>query len=487
MKKQITFLLLLVCTFSFAQQFKVSYNTSDFKGPFTGKVFLYLSKENKNPKDGYVGITSFPVFTIDAKNINPGEAVVFDDKAKSYPVKLSDIERGEYYVQAVWDRNMGGRAINESPGNIYNTAMQVDISQNREAVFILNCSEIIPEITFVDTEFIKELKVNSALLSKFYNREVSVDAAVILPEEYYTQPNRKFPVSFNISGYGGDYHALSNVTTYKSQPLDTIACITVYLDGNCPLGHSVYTNSENNGPWGDAFVKEFIPEFEKKYRTNGAKFITGHSSGGWTVLSLQVHYPEVFDGCWSSSPDPVDFTDYQGVNLYAGENLYYTQEGEQRSVATVAGRFPWVTSKQVYQMEDVIYRGEQMHSFDAVFSAKGADGNPERICDPETGALNPKVFEHWKKYDLSLYLLNNWASLKKDLKGKIRVSVGEQDNFLLNGAVHKLEEAMQPLNTDFQFEYFPGDHFTVFTPEYKEKGNAFLASRYLAWEAEQGK
>ena len=101
--------------------------------------------------------------------------------------------------------------------------------------------------------------------------------------------------------------------------------------------------------------------------------------------------------------------------------------------------------------------------------------------------MNPKVFEHWKKYDLSLYLLNNWASLKKDLKGKIRVSVGEQDNFLLNGAVHKLEEAMQPLNTDFQFEYFPGDHFTVFTPEYKEKGNAFLASRYLAWEAEQGK
>ncbi len=487
MKKLTILLLLFICTVSFGQQFKVSYSATDFKGPFTGKVFLYLNKENKTPKDGFVGITSFPCYSIEVQNVKPGEAVVFDDKAKSYPVTLSDIERGEYYVQAVWDRNLGGRAINESPGNIYNTTTQVNITKNRETVFTLNCSETIPQDNFVDTEFINELKVNSALLSKFYNREVSVDAAVILPEEYYTQPNRKFPISFNISGYGGNYHNLSNVTTYKSQPIDTIACITVYLDGNCPLGHSVYTNSENNGPWGDAFVKEFIPAFEKKYRTNGAKLLTGHSSGGWTVLSLQVHYSEVFDGCWSSSPDPVDFRDYQGVNLYEGENLYYTPDGEQRSVATVAGRFSWAASKQVYQMEDVIYRGEQMHSFDAVFSAKGTDGNPQRICDPETGAMNPQVFEHWKKYDISLYLRNNWPSLKKNLEGKIRVSVGEQDNFLLNGAVHKLEEVMKLLNTNFQFEYFPGDHFTVFTQEYKSKGNAFLASRYAAWEAENGK
>ncbi|SRX53817.1 alpha/beta hydrolase-fold protein [Aequorivita sp. CIP111184] len=487
MKKLTTLLLLLICSFSFAQQFKVSYTDSDFKGPFTGKVFLYMSKENKNPKDGFVGITSFPVFSIDVEDVKSGEMVVFNDDAKSYPVKLSDIERGEYYVQAVWDRNLGGRAINESPGNIYNTATKVTISQNRDAVYTVNCSEILPKNTFVDTEFIKELKVNSILLSKFYNREVSVDAAVILPKEYYEQPNRKFPVSFNISGYGGNYYNLSNTKTYKSQPIDTIACITVYLDGNCPLGHSVYTNSENNGPWGDALTKEFIPTLEKQYRTNGAKLLTGHSSGGWTALSLQVHYPEVFDGCWSSSPDVVDFRDYQGVNLYEGENMLYKEDGAQRSVATVAGRFPWASSKQMYGMENIIYRGEQMHSLDAVFSTKGADGNPLRICDPKTGEINPQVFEHWKKYDLSLYLRNNWSSLKKDLEGKIRVSVGEQDNFLLNGAVHKLDEAMQPLNTKFQFEYFPGDHFTVFTAEYKEKGNAFLASRYMAWKAEKGK
>lgn len=486
MKKAFIILLLLVFSFSFAQQFKVSYSTLDFKGPFTGKIFLYLSKEHKSPKDGSVGITSFPCFSMDVQNVKPGEAVVFDDKAKSYPVKLTDLERGEYYMQAVWDRNLGGRAINESSGNIYNTPTQVTFTHNQETVFNVDCSETIPQPTFTATEFVKELKVPSALLSKFHNKEITVDAAVLLPKEYYTQPDRKFPVLFKVLGYGGDYHYFSN-NNRQSPPIETIACITVYLDGNCPLGHSVYTNSDNNGPWGDALTKEFIPALEKIYRTNGAKFLTGHSSGGWTVLSLQTRYPKVFDGCWSSSPDPVDFRDYQGINLYDGENLFYMADGSQRNVATVAGSIPWAASKQVYSMENIIYRGEQMHSFDAVFGPKGADGNPEKICDPKSGDINAKVFEHWKNYDISWHLQNNWPSLKKNLDGKIRVSVGNQDNFLLNGAVHKLEEAMKPLNTNFQFEYFPGDHFTVFTPEYSEKGNAFLASRYAVWEVENGK
>ena len=162
--------------------------------------------------------------------------------------------------------------------------------------------------------------------------------------------------------------------------------------------------------------------------------------------------------------------------------MYYDKEGNLRNVATVAGMIPWANSKQAYQMENVIYRGEQMHSFDAVFSARGTDGNPERICDPVTGAMNRTTFEHWKKYDISLNLRSNWSNLEKDLDGKIRVSIGEQDNFLLQGAVHLLDTAMKKLNAGMQFDYFPGDHFTVYTPEYRQKGYKFLADRYRQWE-----
>jgi S-formylglutathione hydrolase FrmB len=484
MKKQISlfFLLLMIQASARAQQFKVSYSPTVLKTAFTGKIFLYLSKESKNPKDGFVGIESFPCFYVDAVNIKPGSFVTINDKAVSYPAKLSDLERGEYYVQAVWDRNLGGRAIAASPGNIYSATVKVIFSKDYSKTFTVVCNEVIPEPVFHETNFAKELKVTSALLSAFHKKPMTINGAVILPAEYYTQPQRKFPVVFSVSGYGGDYHQASGDSTLRSRPIDTIPCITVFLDGNCQLGHSVYANSDNNGPWGDALVKEFIPQFESKYRCNGARFLRGHSSGGWTVLWLQTHYPSSFAGCWSSSPDPVDFRDFQKINLYAGDNMYYDKDSSLRSVATVAGFFPWATQKQAYQQEYVIYRGEQMHSFDAVFSGKDADGNPERICNVVTGELHKTVFEHWKNYDISLYLRNNWNKLKTDLDGKIRVSVGEQDNFLLNGAVHLLESEMKKLNANMVFEYFPGDHFTVSTPEYRSKGFHFLAERYSEWE-----
>jgi hypothetical protein len=197
---------------------------------------------------------------------------------------------------------------------------------------------------------------------------------------------------------------------------------------------------------------------------------------------LQTHYPSLFTACWSSSPDPVDFRSFQRINLYEGDNLFYGKDSTLHSVATVAGAFPWASQKQAIQQEYVVYRGEQMHSFDAVFSDKGADGNPRPLCNHITGELDKSAFEHWKQYDISLYLRDNWAALQNDLRGKIRVSVGEQDNFLLNDAVHMLDGEMKKLDTRFEFAYYPGDHFTVSTPEYRKAGMQFLAQRYQDWK-----
>jgi S-formylglutathione hydrolase FrmB len=483
MKKAISILVFILSIhfISSAQQFKITYPENTFKGPFTGKVLLFLSKDNKEPKDANVGIEFFPCMSVDAKNIKPGGFVMIDDKATSFPVKLSDIERGDYYVQAVWDRNLGGRAISGSPGNIFSKSEKVTLSKDYNKVYNILCTEMVPEPSFKETDFAKEMKVSSEYLSSFLKKPMTVDAAVVLPADYYKQPDKTYPVLFVAFGYGGDYHRFSGDTTIRGRIVDSIPFITVYLDGNCAGGHSVYANSDNNGPWGDALVKEFIPKLESKYRTNGARLLTGHSSGGWTVLYLQSHYPSVFTACWASSPDPVDFRNFQEIDLYKKQNMMYDSTGKLRNVATVAGFFTWSTTKMAYQQENVVYRGEQMHSFDYVFGPKGSNGLPITICDPVTGEVNPSVFEHWKNYDISNYLRSNWDKLKPALDGKIRVSVGEQDNFLLNGAVHLMDKEMKALKADMVFEYFPGDHFTVSTLEYRTKGNKFLADKYREW------
>jgi len=488
MKKSIPFLLLCLFTLtSYGQEFKASFAPTVFDKSFTGRVVVYMSKENKEPKNGMVGLESFPCFSVAVNNIKPGEFITINDEATSFPVVLSDIERGDYFVQIVWDRNLGGRSIAESPGNLFNVAEKITITKDAKKVFNITANQIIPELPeFKETEFVKELKVPSALLTKFHGKPMTVDAAVILPKGYYKEPTRKFPILFTVSGYGGDYHRYSEKTE-PSRELDSIPVIQVFLDGNCALGHSVYANSDNNGPWGDALTKEFIPLLEKNYRANGARLLTGHSSGGWTVLWLQTQYPNLFDACWSSAPDPVDFRAFQKINIYEDENMYYDKDGSQFMVATIAGRFPWASAKLAYQMENAVYRGEQMHSFDAVFSQKGTDGLSKGICNSETGDINLDVVAHWKKYDIALNLKNDWNSLKSKLDGKIRISIGTRDNFLLNYAVMSLETQMAALDSDIQFAYFPGDHFTVYTPEYEKEGTRFLKERYLEWLAKSSK
>lgn len=79
----------------------------------------------------------------------------------------------------------------------------------------------------------------------------------------------------------------------------------------------MFADSENNGPVGRALVDELIPHLEKTHRGNGVRFTTGHSSGGWSSLWLHVAYPDTFHGCWSTAPDPMDFRDFQKVNVFA--------------------------------------------------------------------------------------------------------------------------------------------------------------------------
>src|ERR1051326_6978063 len=187
----LTVVQIFLCILAFSQQFAVRYSAN--AKSFSGKVFLYLSKEEREPKDAIVGIESFPCFAIEVKNIKPGEAVLFDDKAISYPAVLSDLERNEYFVQAVWDRDLGGRAISGSPGNIYSRSVKVKLTKDRKKIFSINCDQVIPERVFKNTKFVKELKVQSTLLSAFYQKPVPIAGAIILPPTYYDQPQRKYP------------------------------------------------------------------------------------------------------------------------------------------------------------------------------------------------------------------------------------------------------------------------------------------------------
>ena len=62
------------------------------------------------------------------------------------------------------------------------------------------------------------------------------------------------------------------------------------------------------------------------------------------------------------------------------------------------------------------------------------------------------------------------------------VSTGDFDNFLLNHAVHLLDDEMKKVEAQFVFKYYPADHFT-FSTEYSNIGYRFLAEKYREWLA----
>jgi len=484
----INLLFLIIGLHLNAQVFEVRFSEEVIKEDFSGNVLLYLSKENKAPKNIFVGLELTPVFRMQVQNLKANETVTFNDDAISYPVALSNIERGTYYVQAVFDLNLYGDAnIGTSTGNIYSEPIRVDLDKNFKTVFKIEANQEVAATAFNETASLKELRVSSKLLSAFHNKEIFVSAAVSLPEGYYENPEATYPVVYTISGFGGNYKyypgkGKSHIGNLGGQP-----AIVVYLDGSCSEGHSTYANSDVNGPWGDAFVQELIPAVNQKYQTNGANLLHGHSSGGWTSLWLQINYPKVFGGAWSSSPDQVDFRNYQNKNIYETDNMFYDAAGNLLADVTIAGRFPVISAKDFYRTENVIYRGSQLRSFDAVFGGYDTEGNRIRLVNLPDGSINKNAIPLWKRYDLSLLLRANWNDLQKDLNGKIRISVGTSDNFHLHHAVRLLEEEMKKLDANMEFTYYPGDHFTLFTEDYKKEGVAFLTECYANWLLENEK
>jgi pimeloyl-ACP methyl ester carboxylesterase len=216
-----------------------------------------------------------------------------------------------------------------------------------------------------------------------------------------------------------------------------------------------------------------------------ARLLTGHSSGGWSSLWLQVTYPDVFGGTWSTSPDPVDFRDFQRIDLYAaGENMFRDRKGERRPIARM-GKIPALWYDDFTRMDDVIGWGGQLGSFEAVFSPLDPDGRPRKLWDRSTGAVDPAVARAWEAYDIRLVLERNWPTLGPKLKGKLRVITGDVDTFYLEGAVKLLKESLDRLGSDAKVEIIPNrDHSTLLDPALATRLDREMLAKVARWMPE---
>lgn len=318
-----------------------------------------------------------------------------------------------------------------------------------------------------DTEHVRHFRLQSELLTKFWGRPMFVEAGVVVPPH---TTGEKLPVCYSIHGFGGSYRSAwrRGPPLVAEMEAGGPRLIHVFLQAHFPLGHHVFADSVNNGPWGRALTEEFIPALERAFPADGTprgRFLTGHSSGGWSSLWLQYAYPKFFGGVWSTAPDSVDFRDFTGIDVYTFENAFRDPKGAP--IPLVRRNGEWAMTIEEFVRREFARRdhGGQFASFNAVFSPRGDDGRPMRLFDIETGVIDRAVAESWKPYDIALQLRTRWDELRPDLAGKIHVFMGTQDTFRLEGALRLMQQDLEKIGAEVTILFAEGrDHGSLLQP-----------------------
>lgn len=484
MHKRLSLALLVAIFAAFAVQAapaRIKINLLDkiegVAAPVSGRLLVFMRRDDGKPTDGFGVALEDPeavwVSGTEISDLMPGRPIEIDPDILSFPSTFSSAPAGQYQIFALLDRDHSYTYGGPASGDLYSEVARISAPIGTAE---LSLQKMIPMRSMKPPENTRLVEYESPLLSTFWGRPIKMQASVILPPGY-DSTNEKYPVIYNVSGYGGTHlNPLRGAAAREKEMLEGTRpkMISVFLEAHVPLGHSVWADSVNNGPWGTALVKEFIPYLEKQFRMDtrpSGRFLTGHSSGGWSTLWIMVNNPDFFAGTWSTSPDPVDFRDFTGPNIYQDANAYRDASGKEFGLVRKADGTSSTSLRQYAQQERVLgYYGGQMASFNAVFSPRADDGQPMRLYDMETGRIDPEVAKAWSKYDISKLIRDNWKSLGPKLKGKLHIWVGTADTFHLESSVRLLDGELKRLGSDARITFVEGkNHFNVYDGGLAEK------------------
>jgi hypothetical protein len=506
MKRLLILAILFAATCSFAApRFEIRFPASAHAGPITGRVFIFITRDNSDEPRFQAGARYMgcPFFGTDVSDLQPNSPAIIDDTTLGYPVhSLSELPAGDYYVQAfvnvytqfhradghtIWAHmdQWEGQSTFSSPGNLYSEVQKIHLDPHGSTMKIETAKAIPAVVVPADTKWVKHIKIQSELLSKFWGHPMYLGAVVLLPRDYDQHPEVSYPVDYEQDHFrlSAPYHFREDPSTAKagsvlemreregyqlfkdwtSDKFPRMLMVT-FLHPTPYYDDSYAVNSANNGPYGDAIMTELIPYIESHFRIIRqpyARVLSGGSTGGWESLALQLQHPEFFGGAWVYYPDPIDFRRWQLSNIYEDENMFFAPHATDIAMGTTdwqTVRRPWirqpdgqiyVTAEEEAQLEAVLgshgRSAEQNEIWEAVYGPVGEDGYPKPLFNKLTGAIDHEVAAYMREhgYDLRDYMEKNWPRIGPHLVGKLHFYCGDMDHFYLNLAVYLTEDFLK--------------------------------------------
>jgi len=217
------------------QRFEISFPKELSSAPLDGHVLLLIS--NNDEKEPRFQISFMPpdsqqVFGVDIDSLAPGNPAVIDASTLGYPAEsLNDIPAGDYWAQAVLNiyetfHLAGGRTLKlppdkgegqhwqVKPGNLYSKPQKIHLDPKSGLTQRISLTEKMPSVednpkvvdsvvgwsaanddhAIVDNKWVKHIRIQSDLLTKFWGRPTYLGAAVLLPDGWDEHPDARYPV-----------------------------------------------------------------------------------------------------------------------------------------------------------------------------------------------------------------------------------------------------------------------------------------------------
>ena len=458
-------------------RFQITISPEATDVPVSGRLLVLMSRtapthEFLEPPYGKE-TNSVWIAARDISTTRPTEKIDLDPDQIAFPSPFSKAPAGDYWIMAMLDRNHDAAYRFLTPGDLVMKPVKVLALHPALAGTVkLTLNQKIPEQPAVDVpDGVDTLDFVSPSLTAFWGRDIHMLGWIVLPPSYH-KSNDHYPVVYWTHGFGARLDDLLHVAAKikgKTGDKKYPEMIWVVLDESLPSGTHEFADSVNNGPWGKALTEELIPYLESHYRMDArsaGRFLTGHSSGGWATMWLQVRYPTIFGGAWSTSPDPTDFHTFTGPDLVSSplQNFYRDSNGRPWPLVRIKNMNVEALEEYVKQEAVVGPVGGQIASFEWVFSPRCPDGRPCPLFDRVTGDVDPAIAKYWEDhYDIAHLVQVRWPEIGPDLKGKIHLIVGTWDTFHLDEPAHKLQAVLEALGADAHFTFIPErDHFNLY-------------------------
>lgn len=244
-----------------------------------------------------------------------------------------------------------------------------------------------------------------------------VGYCAMFPPSYDVQPAKKFPVLYFLHGLGGDHTFLVSSggwqiieDLWEQKKIGEFVIIT-------PQAHTSFYIDSKDGrvKYEDFFVREFMPQMEKKFRllgTRSGRAISGVSMGGYGSLRFAFKYPQLF--------------------------------------VSVAAHMPALLERLPHG------------SGDAGFT---------RFFGNAFGSPADEAF--WKANTPFVY------ARKADLQGlKVYADCGDRDNYGFDDGLHRLDKLLTERHVPHTFDIYPGQHNWEFVAQHLEESLQFQSKAF---------